>query len=205
MKKVLSVLMAVLFAVSCFSMMAFADNNSTGDTTINNETINNIQLVEYCKYCGQKVAFTDIEQHETNCPYKIAEASNKCYWCGVTLANEQAYNQHMAAYNACENHEKQCCYSGENYVDGGCTATFKTVEAYENHIATCSHKGDYSQKGYLNNLKDVFVAFIKGIFTDADWSGVLAGLKSLFAGFDTGALKEIFTSIIGAAGIEFSL
>ena len=215
MKKTLAVLFAILFTFSCVSIMAFADSASAdASAEVNSETIflvpetitiNNVSYVicPYCdKVCGSSEAYaTHLESCSDYQDFKVASTTNTCYYCGKQLKNEKALNEHYEYYVNEKNHIKTCPFTGEDYVDGGCGATFTIKKEYDRHVAQCTYDGQYSTKGYLklflNKLKD----FLIGAVTGADWGA----LKGLIAGMDTGLLKDMANALFGALGLGFSI
>ena len=226
MKKVLAVMFAVLFALSSICAISYAADATAeaNDTTVEvstnfPDTINvNYSTAMTCPYCGKVCADSQAyADHLEVCEDAKTFAGNagaillKCYYCSATFKSEAAYNAHCAVYVNCKDHIASCPYSGADYLDldedgvPGCPCTFNTKDQYAAHTEICPYKGQYSAQGYLNLLKGLLKDFFVGIFKNADWSSVLGGLKGLVAGFDLGALKEIFNAVMGAAGIDFSI
>lgn len=193
MKKVLAILFAVLFAFSCVSIMAFADDSEDATTEVSSIivpetiTINNVSYVvcPYCdKICGSSEAYAKhLESCAAYAEFKVDSKANTCYYCGKTLSNEKALNEHYAYYVNAKDHVTGCDYSGEDYANGGCPAQFTIKEEYEKHVAQCPYAGQYSTKGYIKLILSDLWAFIKSAVTGIDLSGAVEGV-------DTSSLLE---------------
>ncbi len=196
MKKFLAILFAVLFAFSCMSIMAFADDAAAATTSViipEKITINNVSYV-VCPYCDKTCGSGDsYEKHLDSCvgytSYKVDTKENTCYYCGETLKTEKALNEHYAYYVNAKKHVTGCAYSGEDYANGGCPAQFTIKEEYEKHVAQCPYEGQYSVKGYLKLILSNIWAFIKAAVTGADFSGLTAGM-------DTSVIKDTGSLIV---------
>ena len=124
----------------------------------------------------------------------------KCPYCGASFSSEDAYAEHMNKFNHTDGHYITCPYTGDDYEGGGCGEKFSTKAAYDVHVATCKHNGDYTTLGYLKNvvLKEL-INTVKGV----DWGSLLGGIvsivKALFKGVDFKAIinifKEVFSNI----------
>ncbi len=127
---------------------------------------------------------------ETSCPY-----------CGEVFKTEAAYAEHMKLYNHTDGHYIVCPYTGDDYKDGGCGEQFATKEAYDLHVATCKHKGDYSALGYLKYYGGKLVDSLKAVKWGDLFSGLINIVKALFAGVNfkeiIGLFKTIFSAIKG--------
>lgn len=206
MKKTLCVLFAVIFAFSCISVIAYAADataeakaeSSSDSTIIIPETIK-LENVTYviCPYCdtvcGSSEAYAS---HLEGCAayqsYKVESKENVCYYCGATLKNEKALNQHYAYYVNETNHVKNCCYSGKFYKDGGCPCKFTIKAEYEKHVAMCPYVDQYSTLGYLR----LIVTKIKEIISGIEWGEILNALKAIFGGMDFGTIKDLGGAIV---------
>lgn len=129
--------------------------------------------------------------------------STSCPYCGATFTSEDAYAEHMNKFNHTDGHYITCPYTGSDYVDGGCGEKFSTKAAYDVHVATCKHNGDYTTFGYIKN---VIVADIIASLKKVDWGSLLGGIvsivKALFKGVDFGELVSVFKHIFSS--IDFS-
>jgi hypothetical protein len=215
MKKALALIFAVVFALSGLSIMAYAaEASATATAEYNSETsiiipeVITVRNTSYvvCPYCGKTCGSSEIyASHLNSCiaykEYQVSAVSNTCYYCGKTLSNERALNEHYAIYVNEKNHIKNCPFSGEDYKDGGCPCQFTLKSEYERHTAMCPYDGQYSTKGYIklifNKLKDFLLGAVKG----ADWGA----LKGLLNGMDTGLLKDMANAIFGALGLDFKI
>ena len=201
MKKVLAILFAVLFAFSCVSIMAFADDAEDAATEVSSIvvpetiTINNVSYIvcPYCDtYCGSS---EDYAKHiNSSCKgyteFQVKSKSNTCYYCGKEFKNEKALNQHYAYYVNAKDHVAICPYTGEDYITNthdakvsGCGAQFTIKEEYEKHVAQCPYEGQYSTKGCIKVILSDLVAFIKSAVSGIDLSGA-------FENVDTSSLLE---------------
>lgn len=194
MKKVLAILFAVLFAFSCVSIMAFADDAEDAATTEGISfvlpevfTLKNDSTIKcpYCdKVCGSSEAYAKhLESCAAYAEFKVDSKANTCFYCGKTLSNEKALNEHYAYYVNAKDHVTGCDYSGEDYANGGCPAQFTIKEEYEKHVAQCPYAGQYSTKGYIKLILSDLVAFIKSAVSGIDLSGA-------FENVDTSSLLE---------------
>ena len=211
MKKFLAVLFAVIFAVSCMSVMAFADDDAAAssivipsDITLHHETKT---ICPYCyKVCGNDTAYAaHLEECEAYQSFIVNSKENTCYYCGKVIKSEAALNEHYAIYVNATDHIATCPYSGDDYIDGGCNCQFTTKEELAKHIAQCPYEGQYSLEGWKNVFLGYLKDFFLGIFKNADWSGVLDGLKSLVAGFDLDLLKDTFNAGMNALDVDFNI
>ena len=206
MKKTLCVLFAVLFAFSCVSVMAFADDasaeasaeSSSASSIIIPETIR-LENVSYviCPYCDEVLGSSeDYASHLAACEayqsYKVQSKENTCYYCGKVLKNEKALNEHYAYYVNETDHVKRCCYSGKFYENDGCPCQFTIKAEYEKHIAMCPYSDKYSTLGYLR----LIVSKIKDIFSGIDWGAILNALKAVFGGLSFGTIKDLGGAIV---------
>lgn len=193
MKKVIAILFAVIFALSCMAVMAGAEDFDGS----------------FCPACQTYCGTTErLSIHlETCSKYKaslVDLTNNTCYWCGKSMS-ESALNTHYDTYVHAKNHIKSCPFSGEDYIDGGCNCTFSRTDAYERHVAGCPWEGQYSVTGYKHLLLGLVKDFAIGIFKNANWGDVLTGLKGLVAGVDLGALKDIFNAGMGSLDVDFRI
>ena len=122
--------------------------------------------------------------------------STECPYCGETFKNEDDYAAHMIKYNFTDGHYVTCPYTGSDYVDGGCGEKFSTKAAYDVHVITCKHKGDYTTFGYIKNviLADI-IATLKNIDWGSLFGGIVSIVKALFKGVDFGELVSVFKHI----------
>ena len=200
MKKKLSIFFAVLFALSCFSVIGFAGD----DQTVNQDVAelfpdyieHHVTTIIKCPYCGKTCANSDdYAKHLETCDgykqYVVADSKNECYWCGKTFTSERAYNQHMADLVEAKDHIKQCPYSGEDYVDGGCQATFTRKAEYDAHVAQCPHEGNYTTMGKIKHYLNVAKDFIINALKNADWGAVLSSIGSLFKALFAGVKIDL--------------
>ena len=129
--------------------------------------------------------------------------STSCPYCGASFSSEDAYAEHMNKFNHTDGHYITCPYTGSDYVDGGCGEKFQTKAAYDVHVATCQHNGDYTTMGYLKNVVLAeLVDTVKGV----DWGSLLGGIvsivKALFKGVDFKVIINIFKDMF--SNIDFS-
>ena len=110
---------------------------------------------------------------------------DKCPYCGEVFHSESAYVAHMksVAFPG-EGHTKTCPYTGDEYKDGGCGLEFTSKEAYDYHVANCSHKDDYSAKGDVKVYGGKLVDAVKGIAWGDILGSIVSIVKALFAAID---------------------
>ncbi len=124
--------------------------------------------------------------------------STSCPYCGETFSNEDAYADHIARYNHTDGHYIVCPYSGEDYVDGGCGQKFSTQRAYDLHVETCPHNGDYSTLGWIKYYGGKLVDAVKNVAWGDLFGGIVSVVKALFAGVDFKEIVGLGKNIIGA-------
>ncbi|MBQ8944443.1 MAG: hypothetical protein IJ050_08085 [Clostridia bacterium] len=122
--------------------------------------------------------------------------STSCPYCGATFSSEDAYAEHMNKFNHTDGHYITCPYTGDDYEGGGCGEKFSTKAAYDVHVITCKHKGDYTGLGYLKNvvLKQIIDA-VKGVDWGSLFGGIVSVVKALVKGIDFG---ELWNTIKGS-------
>ncbi len=196
----------MLFAFSCVSIMSYAADasaeasaESSSDTTIIIPEVIKLENVSYviCPYCDKVIGTSEayaahLDECEAYKSYKVESKENECYYCGKTLKNEKALNEHYAYYVNETDHVKRCCYSGKFYKDDGCPCVFTIKAEYEKHIAMCPYSDQYSTLGYLRLIVDK----IKDLFGGIEWGEILNALKALFGGLDLDTLKGLGGAIV---------
>ena len=124
--------------------------------------------------------------------------STTCPYCGNVFTSEKEYTEHMTLFNHSDGHYIVCPYTGGDYKDGGCGEKFATKAAYDVHVATCKHNGDYSTLGYIKYYAGKLFESLKAIKWGDLLGGIVSIVKALFAGVN-------FKEIIGFAKTMFKL
>lgn len=182
MKKFLAVMFAMIFALSCFGTLAFAEQN-------NHCT---------CDYCGAEFTTTEELLKHVSEMNKVPDHKVVCAYCGNTFTSNTLLKGHEAV--TINDAGLIVCDNAKN----GCKETFTNKAAYEAHMEECEFKSVWTLlkagkikeglklvdwKGIWATVKpilDKVIGAVKGI----DLSGVIGTVKNLLS-------KIPFDAIIG--------
>ena len=194
MKKILALVLSLVFALSVCTVAFAAEADLTCDTCKAKLAdakayaahVNGGCLVDFkdCQYCGAKVATDNLATHEGSCP-KGAEA---CDWCGKMQDCQDCLAEHKDA-KACE---KACADCGAKVK----LADKDTHEcAIEDQIANTVANIDWEEVlnkviEFVSSIDfDALIAEVEGIIAevevllaDIDFDGIIADVKGAFEG-----------------------